>query len=105
MTKTIRHNIVVQGVSYPYSLTHNKDGTTKVVFRAGRINQIFLEEDLAETIRLFPEYIKIAKDFLAKQEALIQIRISGRDKQKIEEKARKNKQTVSEFIRERALAR
>lgn len=103
MTKTTYHTIVLKKVNHPYSLTDNRDGTTTLVCRDARLNQPFANEDIAETIRLLPEYIKAAQEFLAKQDSLIQIRISGRDKQRITKKAAKEGKTLSSFIRERAL--
>lgn len=104
MSKTTQHTIVIKGVSHPYSLRDNGDGSTTMMCRDARLNQPFANEDLAETIRLLPEYIKAAQEFMAKQDDMIRFRIKGRDKQKIEKKARAAGVSLSTFIRERALA-
>ncbi len=105
MTKKTIHTITFGGEQFNYSLTTNDDCSTRLVCREARLNQNFLNEDIAETIQLLPEHIKNARTFMAKHDLTIRFRVSPEEKIKIVKNSKRSGfDDVSKFLRSRALA-
>jgi hypothetical protein len=101
---TTQHTIILKGESYPYTLKKHTDGTTTFVCKSALLNQKFADEDIAETISLLAEYIQLATVRAMKQDAVVRFRIGGKDRLRIEKRAKAENKTISAYLRERALA-
>ncbi|MBU1089520.1 hypothetical protein KKF38_01870 [Patescibacteria group bacterium] len=104
MTKKTTHTIAFGGKQFSYSLTANDDCSTRLICREARLDQNFLNEDIAETIQLLPEHIRHARKFVAKHDLTIRFRVSLEEKTRIAKNSKKaGFADVSKFVRDRAL--
>lgn len=96
--------ITVKRKTFPYTLEKTSKGTVILSAPAAHINQEFLAEDVSEIILDLPHLITAEQEYKKKQSEVIRFRVSGKDKQKIEQHAvQKGYDSVSSYLRDLAL--
>lgn len=101
---TTTHSVTVMGKKHAYKLS-TKGKVTHVTCDAAKIDQEFLNEDIPALLSDLPNLILSEKKYQKKQDAVIRLRVSGKEKLAIQRKAQKQGfSSVSAYIRERALA-
>jgi len=98
---------------YTFTLNHKKyscllrpsgKDTTHVLCKEARIDQDFLNHDIANLLLDLPNLVLAEKDYKRKQSEVIRFRISPEDKMAIEKKALKEGyDSISGFLRHLAL--
>jgi len=102
---TTTHAIIVRNQKYPYSITP-KRGTkiAKVVCDAANIKQDFELEDIPALLLDLPALIQEEQAYRAKHDTVLRFRVGMAEREKIAKRAREQGQTISEYLRKRALA-
>lgn len=97
-------SITFKNKRYPYTLEKNLDGTIKFVFKAAKINQDFLPEDVSELILDLPNLIIAEQNYDKKQSSVIRFRVSGDEKERIEKAAiKKGHSSITAYLKDLAL--
>lgn len=97
--------ITLKNKQYPYTIEKRRGGVVRMVCKAAKIDQEFLEADASVLILDLPALIVAEQDYMHAQDTVIRFRVSARDKQRIEEKAiAKGYDSVSRYLRDLATA-
>ncbi|MBP9749587.1 MAG: hypothetical protein KBD21_02560 [Candidatus Pacebacteria bacterium] len=97
--------VTVKNKQYPYTLLRVGEGVVHMVCRAAKIDQKFLAEDVSELILDLPSLIVAEEAHEHTHDTVIRFRVSGKDKQRIEERAMaKGYDSVSKYLRDVATA-
>lgn len=102
---TATHAIIIGNQKYPYTITPKRGSKlAQVVCEAANIKQEFELEDIPALLVDLPAMIQEERTYRTKHDTVLRFRVGMQDRKKIANQARKHGQTISEYLRERALA-
>ncbi len=100
----IQHSLTFGNNKYSYSLEKASKETTRVVCKAAKIDQEFLNEDIPALLSDLPNLIQAEKEHDDQQSEVIRFRINTEEKRLIEMKAVKlGFASVSGYLRHLSL--
>lgn len=101
---TIKNYIEVDNKKYSYFIEPINNEVSKIICKAAKIEQEFLNEDLVWLLKDLPNLIKAEKEHKEKKENFIRFRVFQKEKLLLQEKAKKlGFKTMSAFIKDRIL--
>jgi len=102
---TTTHAIIIGTKKYPYSIAPKRGNKlAQVVCESANIKQDFELEDIPALLVDLPAMIQEERSYRAKHDTVLRFRVGMAEREKIANKARKHGQTISEYLREKALA-
>lgn len=98
------YSVKVGNKRYEYTITAINKKEVFFECKAANISQRFAVQDIVPLLIDLPEIIETIRDFSNEYTSMVRLRVSGEEKKKIQQNARKNGyKTVSAFVRAIAL--